>query len=70
MTNMVDTLIEAIESNTPQNRTLLSEFLDHVSTRTIPNEEVIRWLKAVHKYSISAEDTAFLTKKMMNSGTV
>ena len=70
MTIMVDILIEAIESNTPQNRTLLSEFLDHVSTRTIPNEEVIRWLKAVHKYSISAEDTAFLTKKMMNSGTV
>ena len=70
MTNMVDKLIEAIQSNTPQNRTLLSEFLDHVSTRTIPNEEVIRWLKAVHKYSISAEDTAFLTKKMMNSGTV
>ena len=70
MTTMVDILIEAIESNTPQNRTLLSEFLDHVSTRTIPNEEVIRWLKAVHKYSISAEDTAFLTKKMMNSGTV
>lgn len=70
MTNMVDILIEAIGSNTPQNRTLLSEFLDHVSTRTIPNEEVIRWLKAVHKYSISSEDTAFLTKKMMNSGTV
>ena len=70
MTTMVDKLIEAIQSNTPQNRTLLSEFLDHVSTRTIPNEEVIRWLKAVHKYSISAEDTAFLTKKMMNSGTV
>ena len=70
MTTMVDKLIEAIQSNTPQNRTLLSEFLDHVSTRTIPNEEVIRWLKAVHKYSISAEDTAFLTQKMMNSGTV
>lgn len=70
MTNMVDKLVEAIESNTQQNRSLLSEFLDHVSTRTIPNEEVIRWLKAVHKHSISAEDTAYLTKKMMNSGTV
>ena len=70
MATMVDILIEAIESNTPQNRILLSEFLDLVSTRTIPNDEVIRWLKAVHEYSISAEDTAFLTKKMMNSGTV
>ena len=70
MTSMVDKLVEAIESNTPQNRSLLSEFLDHVSTRTIPNDEVIRWLKAVHEHSISAEDTAFLTKKMMNSGTV
>ena len=70
MTNMVDELVEAIESNTPQNRSLLSEFLDHVSTRTIPNDEVIRWLKAVHANSISAADTAFLTKKMMDSGTV
>lgn len=68
MSPLVDELIEAIKGRVSQKRSSLSEFLDLVSTRSIANEEVIRWLKAVHEFSISPEDTAFLTHRMMKSG--
>lgn len=70
MQEIVDTLVSAIKERKPQDRELLSEFIDAVANRSIPNEQAITWLKAVHENSISPEDTAFLTQKMMHSGSV
>ena len=70
MQEIVDTLVSAIKDKKAQDRELLSEFIDAVANRSIPNEQAITWLKAVHENSISPEDTAFLTQKMMHSGSV
>ena len=64
MQEIVDTLVSAIKQKKPQNRELLSEFIDAVADRSIPNEQAITWLKAVHENSIPPEDTAFLTQKI------
>ena len=46
MQEIVDTLVSAIKQNKPQDRELLSEFIDAVANRSIPNEQAITWLKA------------------------
>ena len=36
---IVDTLVSAIKQNNPQHRELLSEFIDAVANRSIPNDQ-------------------------------
>jgi len=52
------------------NLTDLSDFIDAVAKRSIENELIVKWLKAVHSNGISGEETTRLTRGMMESGAV
>ena len=49
---------------------ILSKFIAAVATRDVEISAAESWLKAVHKYGISSQDTITLTNEMMNSGSI
>ena len=51
-------------------KNILSKFIAAVATRDVEMSAAESWLKAVHKYGISPQDTIALTNQMMNSGSV
>ncbi len=49
---------------------LLSRFIAAVAAREVELSAAESWLKAVHMYGISPQDTITLTNEMMNSGSI
>ena len=70
MSNVVNRLCTSIEAHTAMDQTDLQSFIDGVAERTLPIEDITRWLKTVHAYGMSVEDTVALTTGMMHSGAV
>ena len=48
----------------------LANFIDGVAQRHFPVEDIEKWLRSVHTYGISVDETTALTRGMMNSGAV
>ena len=70
MSNVVNRLCMSIEAHTAMDQTDLQSFIDGVAERTLPIEDITRWLKTVHTHGMSVEDTVALTTGMMHSGAV
>jgi hypothetical protein len=51
-TQRVESLISSINSKKGMNLTDLSDFIDAVAKRSIENELIVKWLKAVHSNGI------------------
>ena len=64
----VKTLIQKIESSSPMDGEILDSFVSAVASHSVDINLVEQWLKAVHSYGISEEDTTRLTHGMMMSG--
>ena len=64
----VKTLIQEIESSAPMDSEILDSFVSAVASHSVDINLVEQWLKAVHSYGISEEDTTRLTHGMMMSG--
>ena len=48
----------------------LANFINGVAQRHFPVEDIEKWLRSVHTYGISVDETTALTRGMMNSGAV
>ena len=70
MSDVVNRLCTSIEAHTAMDQTDLQSFIDGVAERTLPIEDITRWLKTVHAQGMSVEDTVALTTGMMHSGAV
>ena len=66
----ITTLISSVESGEMMDIEQLSVFIRGVANHSIPVEMIEKWLKAVHRNSISVEETTILTKEMMHSGAI
>jgi thymidine phosphorylase len=63
-------LISAVESGQIMDLDILAEFIRGVANHSIQVEMIEKWLKSVHRNSITVEETTILTKEMMNSGAI
>jgi thymidine phosphorylase len=70
MSGVVNRLCASIEAQTAMDKNDLQSFIDGVAERTLPIEDITRWLKTVHAHGMSVEDTVALTTGMMHSGAV
>ena len=70
MNGVVNRLCTSIEAQTAMDKNDLQSFIDGVAERTLPIEDITRWLKTVHAHGMSVEDTVALTTGMMHSGAV
>ena len=61
-------LIESVVAQQGQDYALLDDFVKGVANGEVAVEDATAWLKAVHTFGCSVEDTVQLTKTMIASG--
>jgi thymidine phosphorylase len=61
-------LIESVVAKQGQDHALLDAFVNGVASGEVAVEDATAWLKAVHSFGCSVEDTVQLTKTMIASG--
>ncbi|MDA7464008.1 thymidine phosphorylase [Candidatus Poseidonia alphae] len=61
-------LIESVVAQQGQDHALLDDFVKGVANGEVAVEDATAWLKAVHTFGCSVEDTVQLTKTMIASG--
>ena len=66
----VSMLCDSVRNSKPMDKLLLSRFIAAVAAREVELSAAESWLKAVHMYGISPQDTITLTNEMMNSGSI
>ncbi|MBT3771964.1 MAG: thymidine phosphorylase [Euryarchaeota archaeon] len=66
----ISKLVEQIKDNNPMSAEDIEEFIDLVAKHKIDQTQIEAWLKAVHEYGISNDETTTLTSAMMRSGIV
>ncbi|HIF90244.1 MAG TPA: thymidine phosphorylase [Candidatus Poseidoniales archaeon] len=66
----VSMLCDSVRNSKPMDKILLSRFIAAVAAREVELSAAESWLKAVHMYGISPQDTITLTNEMMNSGSI
>lgn len=61
-------LLTAIKEGENQPKDRLLAFISGISEGTVPQEQAIQWLKAVHASGCTGADKVFITQAMMESG--
>ena len=68
--DLIERLCASIQKKESMVAADLANFIDGVAQRHFPVEDIEKWLRSVHTYGISVDETTALTRGMMNSGAV